>query len=226
MINDIEDIFKELDAWVSSVGTGKYVPFDAIIPQPKFQILPIFGIQQVREELYKLVEIILQQPWVSAESSALEIGLGHFGSSHILWRQLFKKITTIEKNHTRVNRFSENTQKYYEKWILGDNKSHFIIGSSQDPISVEKVYNFCDPIDFLFIDGDHSYYAVLTDWLLYSPLVKKGGMVVFDDTALQTDNGKVPDFLTELKFGKFGKKYKINDIIFSNCVGISYYIVD
>lgn len=38
-------------------------------------------------------------------------------------------------------------------------------------------------IDFLFIDGDHSYEGVKADYERYSPLVKVGGLVGFHDTA-------------------------------------------
>lgn len=37
-------------------------------------------------------------------------------------------------------------------------------------------------IDFLFIDGDHGYEGVRADWLLWSPLVRPGGVVAFHDT--------------------------------------------
>lgn len=37
-------------------------------------------------------------------------------------------------------------------------------------------------IDFLFIDGDHSYKAVKRDYLMYAQLVRKGGIVGFHDT--------------------------------------------
>jgi predicted O-methyltransferase YrrM len=36
-------------------------------------------------------------------------------------------------------------------------------------------------IDFLFIDGDHTYRGVKKDWTLYAPLMKKDGLVVFHD---------------------------------------------
>lgn len=36
-------------------------------------------------------------------------------------------------------------------------------------------------VDILFIDGDHSATAVKNDWALYSPLIRPGGFVVFDD---------------------------------------------
>jgi cephalosporin hydroxylase len=36
-------------------------------------------------------------------------------------------------------------------------------------------------IDVLFIDGDHTYPGVKKDWEMYSPLVRKGGIIVFHD---------------------------------------------
>lgn len=37
------------------------------------------------------------------------------------------------------------------------------------------------PVDFLFIDGDHSYTACMKDWQEWSPYVEKGGVVAFHD---------------------------------------------
>ena len=39
-----------------------------------------------------------------------------------------------------------------------------------------------EPIDLLFIDGDHSYEGVRRDWEAFSPFVKPSGVVVFHDT--------------------------------------------
>lgn len=36
-------------------------------------------------------------------------------------------------------------------------------------------------LDLVFIDGDHSYEGVKSDWLLYEPLVRAGGLVLFHD---------------------------------------------
>lgn len=38
-----------------------------------------------------------------------------------------------------------------------------------------------DPIDVLFIDGDHTYNGVKADFELWSPLVRSGGLVIFHD---------------------------------------------
>jgi predicted O-methyltransferase YrrM len=40
------------------------------------------------------------------------------------------------------------------------------------------------PIDFLMIDGDHRYEGVKSDFLLYSCLMKEGGLIAFHDILL------------------------------------------
>lgn len=52
-------------------------------------------------------------------------------------------------------------------------------------------------LDFLFIDGDHSYDGVKADYEMYAPFVRPGGIVAFHDI--------VPDFFT-----RFGKKTNSN----------------
>ena len=78
----------------------------------------------------------------------------------------------------------------------------------------------------MFIDALHTYEAVLTDWLVYSPRVKEGGIVAFHDCEKRFPHRKgVADFLDELECGNIdGKKYKMNKIIHSEEQGICWYI--
>ncbi|HEY6507627.1 MAG TPA: class I SAM-dependent methyltransferase [Vicinamibacterales bacterium] len=39
-----------------------------------------------------------------------------------------------------------------------------------------------DPVDFVFIDGDHSEEGLLADWRAWSPLVEPGGIVALHDS--------------------------------------------
>ena len=39
-----------------------------------------------------------------------------------------------------------------------------------------------NPIDFLFIDGDHSYSGLSGDWEAWSPLIAIGGLVALHDS--------------------------------------------
>lgn len=60
------------------------------------------------------------------------------------------------------------------------------------------------PIDFLFIDGDHSYEGVKRDWELFSPHLTPFGVAAFHDTtwdlhgSTRPDMG-VPRFVEELR---------------------------
>lgn len=61
------------------------------------------------------------------------------------------------------------------------------------------------PLDFLFIDGDHSYEGVARDFELYAPLVRRGGLIAFHDIVplkpgdARHTVGGVPRFWRELK---------------------------
>ena len=50
--------------------------------------------------------------------------------------------------------------------------------------SDEAVRQWSEPIDFLFIDGDHSYGAVQSDWRDWHDLVTPTGRVAFHDALL------------------------------------------
>jgi predicted O-methyltransferase YrrM len=60
-------------------------------------------------------------------------------------------------------------------------------------------------LDFLFIDGDHSYEGVARDFELYAPLVRPDGLIAFHDIVPLAEGdanhtvGGVPQFWRELK---------------------------
>jgi predicted O-methyltransferase YrrM len=83
----------------------------------------------------------------------------------------FHNETLIEKE--TLTEFRKNIFKFKEKIVE-------LQGWSYDMIKVlNKVEN---RIDFLFIDGDHSYEGVKQDWDLYSKLLLPGSIVAFHDT--------------------------------------------
>jgi predicted O-methyltransferase YrrM len=65
-------------------------------------------------------------------------------------------------------------------------------------------------LDYLFIDGDHSYPGVKCDFEMYRPMVRKGGLVAFHDIAEgpPVAVGGVPRFWREIK-----SKYRHTEII-------------
>lgn len=74
-------------------------------------------------------------------------------------------------------------------------------------VSADARADIPQPIDMLFIDGDHSYEGVKADWDLFSPLVSPFGVVVFHDTlwelapdaSLDRADMGVPRFVDELR---------------------------
>lgn len=55
----------------------------------------------------------------------------------------------------------------------------FLRGNSQDGSTV-----FPEPLDVLYIDGDHTYEGVKADYELHAPMVKPGGVIFFHDPAI------------------------------------------
>lgn len=59
----------------------------------------------------------------------------------------------------------------------------FVTGRTDNPKIIEEVQNLMEkkPIDLLFIDADHMYNSVKTDFEIWSKLVRPGGWVAFHD---------------------------------------------
>jgi len=68
-------------------------------------------------------------------------------------------------------------------------------------------------IDFLFIDGDHRYDGVKKDFIYYSPLVRKGGIIAFHDIvpSMYKKVGGVPLFWKEVKKNYNNTKEIVNN---------------
>lgn len=217
----VNDIMKQLDMWVADKGNGKYIHSNPYVAIHDNYLNEEVGIQQSREELEKFVGVLLK----AERHQCLEIGLGFFGSTHFLWRQLFDKVVTIEKNFERVREFGRNMKKHHGEWVLDDKRSQFFVGYSNDEKVIADVYSKVKNVDMLFIDGNHSYESVLCDFLLYYPLVKPGGVVAFHDTALSEDNVGVPQLIAEIQIGKYtnGHRVAMHDIVEDAWSGISYF---
>lgn len=60
---------------------------------------------------------------------------------------------------------------------------HFINRDSKDFETVKQVENILKgkQVDFLFIDGDHTFEGVQADFMIYRQFVKQGGFIAFHD---------------------------------------------
>ena len=69
----------------------------------------------------------------------------------------------------------------WPKWAPPGIEFHSIQANSADPATKQRLLQITDHADFLFIDGNHTYAGVRSDFLMYGPLVKSGGIIVLHD---------------------------------------------
>lgn len=115
-----------------------------------------------------------------APMRVLEIGTQEGGTLYHWLRNAPKgaKVMNIDIFQNMPN--GEKLLAMWQNWA-GSEELYTHIGKSQEPEALEKVKQFLGEIDFLFIDGDHSYEGVKADFLTYGPLVRKGGVIAFHD---------------------------------------------
>ena len=94
------------------------------------------------------------------------------------------------------------TSSFYKAFTSHKQKMVLISRDSHKPSTLEKVKKNLKKkqLDILFIDGDHSYEGVKQDFEMYSPLVKKKGIIAFHDiVVVPEENVEVNKFWNEIK---------------------------
>ncbi len=132
-----------------------------------------FGITQVASEIHGLIERLRAlQP-----RTIVEIGT-HKGGNSFLFCHAVSTATRVigvdlcVQNADKLVHFTRSGQRYFA--LHGDSQT------KQMRARVEALLAG-RPVDFLFIDGDHSYAGVRADFELYSPLVRDGGLIALHD---------------------------------------------
>jgi cephalosporin hydroxylase len=101
----------------------------------------------------------------------------------------------------RVEKQEYNYKNVWPEWAKEKNCKLFLVpDESQKPQTLEKTKNIFnnEKIDFLFIDGNHTYTAVQKDYEMYGPLVRSGGIIAFHDIG-QNEEGGVCNFWDQIK---------------------------
>jgi len=130
--------------------------------------VPIF---QHEAEFSELLELYRER----APDSVLEIGTFHGGTLYH-WLQnavLGAHVVAVDSYAVGVN-----NRNLYAEWIPKGVHLTVIEGDSHDPAIVATVRKL-GPFDWIFIDADHHYEAVLQDWQNYGPMGT--GVVAFHD---------------------------------------------
>lgn len=160
------------------------------------------------EELYKTV--IEQSP-----TRVLEIGTARGGTLY-LWTQAAKTDATIVSVDLPEGEFGGAYPAcripFYKAFALPGQKLHLLREDSHKDQTIEmvsKLFNY-QPIDFAFIDGDHTYEGVKSDFLNYRPIVRSGGIIGFHDILPRPD---LPEIQVDRFWKEVKNKYNSKEII-------------
>ncbi|MEO5953768.1 MAG: class I SAM-dependent methyltransferase [Chloroflexia bacterium] len=155
---------------------------------------------QVEEELVRLVDDVRKV----APKTVLEIGTS-MGGTLYLWSRLSANdanIISVDLPHGKFGGgYSPLRTPLYRSFRRAAQTLHLLRADSHQPATFQQVKALLNnkPVDFLFIDGDHTYEGVKQDWVTYSKLVRPGGLVAFHDIALNYEDTQVKRFWDELK---------------------------
>jgi cephalosporin hydroxylase len=139
---------------------------------------------QSREELLPVLEVIKAQ----SPSTVLEIGTANGGTLFLLTRVAAPDATIVSLDLPGGDwggGYSEKRIPLYEAFALPEQRLCLLREDSHTPQALDHVKHAFSgrTIDFLFIDGDHSYEGVRSDFEMYAPLVTPGGYIAFHDIA-------------------------------------------
>jgi cephalosporin hydroxylase len=102
------------------------------------------------------------------------------------------------------------TRSYiYRRFARKRQRMHLLRADSHDPSTLDEVRRLIgdNEIDFLFLDGDHTYEGIKKDWEMYAPLVRSGGIIAFHDVAGNYDSTQVKRFWDSIKAGYEHREY-------------------
>ncbi len=98
----------------------------------------------------------------------------------------------------------------YKRFKRKGQSLNLIRASSHEAATINQVKELlnANKLDYLLIDGDHTYEGVKKDFELYSPFVKPGGAIVFHDIVPHPGSAcKVDEFWNEVKKNHTHKEF-------------------
>jgi len=137
---------------------------------------------QVKEEIIELLKILAKL----RPRFTFEIGTASGGTLFLFSRVAAPDATLISVDLPGGpfgGGYSEVKTKYYASFAMRHQKIHLLRMNSHNEATLREVNKILDghKVDFLFIDGDHTYNGAKTDFEMYGTLVGKGGIIAFHD---------------------------------------------
>lgn len=168
---------------------------------------------QIDEELYELCQrVVKHKPKVIAE-----IGTWNGGTFYV-WTRInpqAKKIISIDlPDGDFGGGYDDKRIKFFKEFAYDRKKTelYFIRGDSKAKSTSDELNKILDgdKIDFLYIDGDHTYKGIKKDFETYLKFMASDGLIGFHDINTHKQGYGVVEFWNEMKvdyeFEEFIKK--------------------
>lgn len=156
---------------------------------------------QVRQEFESLLDVVKRlEP-----ARVLEIGTARGGTLFLFTRVAAAnaRLVSVDMPGGRFGGgYPRSYGRLYRASARDDQTVDLIRADSHSPATrAAVVKKLGSSVDFLFIDGDHTYDGVRQDFEMYEPLVRRGGVIAFHDIVEgpPDDVGGVPQFWSEVR---------------------------
>jgi hypothetical protein len=176
------------------------------------QAISLGAIQKPDEFFYLLHSLASEPPEV-----VVEIGTAKGGSLYAFC-QVAKDdalIVSIDLPGGPFGGVLDNSTLGFETFSKPKQTLHLLSKDSHEKDTLERLEEILDgrKIDFLMIDGDHTYSGVKQDWEMYSPLVRPNGLIALHDICFHKTmtSCQVDRFWLEIK-----DKYEHHSLIDGN----------
>jgi hypothetical protein len=146
---------------------------------------PVFAWLGIRPSMgqHTLAEHEALKKWATGRSNPVEIGVAE-GASAVALREVMSPSGTlwlIDPFHLSRMRYINAMKRAAHRVVESCANGRVVWIES---FSFDAVSKWNSPIDFLFLDGDHSEEGVRKDWDGWHEFVIPGGVVVFHDAAI------------------------------------------
>jgi predicted O-methyltransferase YrrM len=154
--------------------------------------------------------------------SVVEIGSYCGGSTVVIARTAARRVPGARV--FAIEPFSADGARYQRNYeaLFDANVADWGVGSTIQKVrklSDEAALEWKDPIDFLYVDGDHSYEGVVRDIRNFVPFVRDGGVFAFHDYKPGKDG--VRRAVDELVAPYHGKLFQAGSLAVFRKTGVS-----
>jgi len=138
---------------------------------------------QVYSEISGLIKILMKDK----PKYVLEIGTANGGTLFLFSKLAHENAVIISIDLPGYGRFGSGyplwKKQFYEGFASQKQKMHLLRADSHSELTRNAVRSILRrrQLDFLFIDGDHTYKGVRKDFEMYAPMVRRGGIIALHD---------------------------------------------